>query len=83
MKNKNLSRVATLDDLSKELWLRMRQSGSLYWETRNGERVSIKDMDTNHLINTIKMLVRKEEEQSKFSELEGEFAAYMWERMTS
>lgn len=53
---------ATLKDLLKEYWLRKRTNGSIYWTTKNGRNIPIKDMDNTHLLNTIKMLVKQEEE---------------------
>jgi hypothetical protein len=31
----------------------------VYWKQRNGELISIDDMDINHLRNTLKMIIRK------------------------
>lgn len=33
----------------------------VYWTTRDGEKISIDDMDINHLRNCLKMFVRKME----------------------
>lgn len=30
----------------------------IYWTMRNGQKISIDDMDINHLRNTLKMIVR-------------------------
>lgn len=30
----------------------------IYWKMRNGELISIDDMDINHLRNTLKMIIR-------------------------
>lgn len=49
-----MSRKATIRDFEFELWLRQRNSGSIYWVTRDGMNIPIKDMDDNHLTNTLK-----------------------------
>lgn len=55
----NTSFKAQLEDLQKELWLRMRNEGRIYWVTKDKKRIPIKDMDTEHLINTIMMLTNQ------------------------
>lgn len=42
--------------LELELFLRKRNSGELTWTTKSGKVIAIKDMTTQHLINTIKVL---------------------------
>ena len=54
---------ATIQDLKLELWLRQRNSGLIYWETKNNKKIPIKDMDNNHLVNTLKMLLRNAERE--------------------
>lgn len=51
-----MKKLADIQDLELELWLRQRNSGSIYWKTKNGREIPIKDMDNNHLANTLKML---------------------------
>lgn len=64
-------RVASLDDLKKELWLRRRDKGVLVWKDRQGNITSIKDMEDSHLINTINYLEALEIENSKYDDLIG------------
>lgn len=42
---------ATLSDLQLELWLRKRDS--LYWETREGKQIPLKQMSTEHIVNAL------------------------------
>ena len=53
-------RKATIQDLKLKLWLRQRNSGSIIWTTKDGKNIPIKDMNTNHLVNTFKMLAKQE-----------------------
>ena len=49
----------------------------VYWKMRNGELISIDDMDINHLRNTLKMIIRnsqKRVEKHKSFELKGDMA---------
>lgn len=39
---------------------------TVYWTMRNGQQISVDDMDINHLRNTLKMILRnKQVRQSK------------------
>ena len=53
---------ANLKDLKMELWLRLRDEGKIKWTCRNGEQIAIKNMSFNHLVNTIKMLEKQEDD---------------------
>jgi hypothetical protein len=54
----------------------------VYWTMRNGKKVSVDDMDINHLRNTLKMLIRAKRATSKpeprhWSGLNGDIAQDM------
>jgi hypothetical protein len=49
---------ATIEDLEKELWLRVRNAGNIVWFTKKGEQIPINEMSDEHLVNTLKMLYR-------------------------
>lgn len=48
----------------------------IYWTMRDGKKISVDDMDINHLRNTLKMLIRAKRAQSvpKF-QVHGEIAS--------
>lgn len=62
-------RRATIQDLKLELWLRQRNSGSIIWTTKDGKNISIKDMDNNHLVNALKMLLIQKEKQKEYDSI--------------
>lgn len=37
----------------------------VYWTMRDGQKISIDDMDINHLRNTLKMILRKAQSKPK------------------
>ena len=63
-----MKKLANIDDLELELWLRQRNSGSIYWKTKDGREIPIKDMDNNHLANTLKMLLKQAEREDFYDE---------------
>lgn len=67
-------RKANIIDIKLELWLRQRNSGSICWTTKDGETIPIKDMSPNHLVNTLKMLLKQEEEESFMREHIGDMS---------
>ena len=60
---------ATIQDLKLELWFRQRNSGFIIWTTKDGKNIPIKDMDNNHLVNTLNMLLRQREEAECFKDI--------------
>lgn len=58
-----MAKIARIDDLKMELWLRMRNSGNIIWVTQASNKLALKDMSDSHLINAIKMLQRNEEQR--------------------
>ena len=51
--------LATYSDLELELWLRQRNTDNILWETKNGDKISIRKMSDTHLVNAIKFLERQ------------------------
>jgi len=43
-----------------------------YWKQRNGELISIDDMDVNHLRNVLKMIVNNSNKHKKLMEISPE-----------
>lgn len=54
-------RKAGINDLEREAWLRAREKGEIVWQTKDGRQIPIKEMTYEHLVNTIRMLIRHEE----------------------
>lgn len=46
----------------------------VYWKQRNGELISIDDMDINHLRNTLKMIIRNNKPKPVKFTLNGDMA---------
>ena len=63
-----MRKLADIQDLELELWLRQRNSGSIYWRTKDDREIPIKDMDNNHLVNTLKMLLKQAERENYYDE---------------
>ena len=43
----------------------MKDNSPVYWKMRNGKLVSVDDMDTNHIKNAFKYLIKKHEQLVK------------------
>ena len=56
---------ATLKDLSLELWFRQRNADNILWETKNGDKLSIRQMSDEHLVNAINMIERNKVKQEE------------------
>lgn len=63
-----MGKLADIQDLELELWLRQRNSDFIYWKTKDGREIPIKDMDNNHLANTLKMLLKQAEREDFYDE---------------
>ena len=44
---------ASIDDITQELWLRLREKKYIVWETKDGKQIPIQDLTEEHLINII------------------------------
>jgi hypothetical protein len=42
----------------------MKDNLPVYWTMRNGKKISVDDMDINHLRNTLKMIIKSKRAQS-------------------
>lgn len=51
--------VASYADLKLELWLRQREADNILWKTKNGDKLSIREMSDAHLLNAIACLERQ------------------------
>ena len=47
---------AEREDLERELWLRQRED--FVWETRDGSKIPLKEMKTEHIVNAMNYLDR-------------------------
>lgn len=52
-------RLANLDDLLLERWLRQRESKDIIWKTKDGIRLPIQEMTDSHLKNAIECARRR------------------------
>lgn len=52
---------ANLNDLERELWIRMRNEGLIAWTTKDGQTIPIKDLTLKHLYNIVKYCMNKQE----------------------
>lgn len=55
---------AEYEDLKMELWLRNREK--MYWETKDGRKIPLKEMTDTHLVNTIAYLDRRYDEYERY-----------------
>lgn len=63
------ARRATKRDLGLEMWLRQREQGLLYWQTKDGDKIPIDQMDDEHLLNTINLIERSQESKEAMDSL--------------
>lgn len=51
---------ATLEDLKRELWFRLRENKSIVWVTKDGREIPINELSDTHLLNIITILKGKQ-----------------------
>lgn len=62
----------TEEDLRLEMWLREREQGKLVWETKDGQKIPLKDMSDSHLQNALNKLI----ECSEMEDIKAEFDSF-------
>lgn len=62
-------RKTTIQDLKPELRCLSYNSGSIIWTTKDNKNIPIKDMDNNHLVNALKMLLIQKEKQREYDDI--------------
>lgn len=61
---------ATIEDLKKELWFRLRENKCIVWTTKDGREIPINELTDTHLFNIIESFCDKQTrlEQKTLSE---------------
>ena len=57
---------ATIKDLKREAWLRMREQRRIVWKTKDGNEIPIQDLSTKHLVNILIMEQKAELERQNY-----------------
>ena len=69
---------AKLSDLQLELWLRNRNSGEIVWNTKSGDEIPLKDMETNHIQNAISALKKAKEREEEYLDALASIPTKFW-----
>ena len=55
--------LADIKDIERELCLRQRNEGKLFWKTKDGKEISIKDLTDERIRNILKMQYNSQEKE--------------------